>query len=158
MQPNGRDRRLQFMRNCIDKAVMLLVAPHFAHEKNGIYHHSGNDQSKKDDAEEQQHALTPIEDDPADVESNRERNQANAQAEKERNRSTAARDAHTLRADFTFFRSAAAADISKSPRTHLNSKTTKDPKAHEEISPCLVSCVYLSPFVVNAFVSKQKPW
>ena len=49
---------------------------------------------KEDDAEEQQHAFAPVEDDPADIEGNRQRHQANAQAKEEDDGSAAARDAH----------------------------------------------------------------
>ena len=51
-------------------------------------------QREEDNAEEQQHAFAPVEDDPANVERDRQRNQANAQAQEEHDRSAAARDAH----------------------------------------------------------------
>ena len=56
------------MGNGIDKAVVLLAAPQFAHQKNRVDDHARNDQREKDDAEKQQHAFAPVEDDPADVE------------------------------------------------------------------------------------------
>ena len=94
MQPDRRDRRLQFMGDGIDEAVVLLAASQFAHQKNRVDDHPRNDQREEDDAEEQQHALAPVEDDPANIQCNRQRHQANAQAEKEDDGSAAARDAH----------------------------------------------------------------
>ena len=102
MQPDRRHRRLQFMRDGIDEAVVLLTAPQLPHQENRIHHHACDDQREKDNAEKQQHSLAPVQDDPADIEGNRQRHQANAQAEKEHNRSAAARDAHgSTRTDFT---------------------------------------------------------
>ena len=50
--------------------------------------------AKEDNAEEQQHAFPPVEDDPANVERNRQGDQADAQAQEEHDGSAAARDAH----------------------------------------------------------------
>src|SRR2546422_4751728 len=94
MQTDGSHRRLQLMRNRVDKAVMLLVAANLTHEKNCIDDHAGDDQRKKDQAEQQQHAFAPVEDDPANVERNRERHQGDAQTEEENDSSAAACDAH----------------------------------------------------------------
>ena len=94
MQPDRCHRRLQFVSDGVDEAVVLLAAPQLAHQKNRIHHHAGNDQREKDDAEKQQHAFAPVEDDPADVQGDSQRHQANAQAEEEHDGSAAARDAH----------------------------------------------------------------
>ena len=84
------------MGNGIDEAVVLLTAPQLTHQKNRVYHHAGNDQREKDNSKKQQHALAPVENDPADVEGNRQRHQANAQAKKKNDRSAAARYAHSV--------------------------------------------------------------
>ena len=97
MQANGSDRRFQFVGNGVDKAVVLLAAPNLAHQKGGVHDHARDDQRKEDDAEKQQHALAPVENDPSDIEGNRQRHQANAQAEEEDDSSAAARDAHGVR-------------------------------------------------------------
>ena len=47
MQPDRRHRRLQFMGNRVDKAVMLLVAPDLAQQKNRVDHHAGDDERQK---------------------------------------------------------------------------------------------------------------
>ena len=82
------------MRDRIDKAVVLLAAANFADQKAGVHDHARDDQGEKDDAEKQQHAFAPVEDDPTDVQRDRQRHQADAQAEKEDDRPAAARDAH----------------------------------------------------------------
>src|ERR1700733_12554036 len=81
----------------VDKAIVLTAATPPPNQEAGVHDHAGNDQCKKDDAEEQQHSLAPVEDDPADIESDRQRDQADAQAEKEDDGSAAARDAHGVR-------------------------------------------------------------
>src|ERR1035438_5013150 len=82
------------MGNRIDKTVMLLAAAKLPHQKNRIDHHACDDKGKKDDAEKQQHALAPVENDPADIQGNGQRYQTNPQAEKENDGSATARDAH----------------------------------------------------------------
>ena len=96
MQPDGCHRRFQFVSHRIDKAVVLLAAPHFANQKDGVDHHPGNKQREKDDAEYQQHTFAPVEDDPADVERDRQCHQADAQDDEEDDSSAPARDAHGL--------------------------------------------------------------
>src|SRR5580692_1002803 len=74
---------------------MLLAAAQLADEKNGIDHHPRNNQGKKDNPKKQQHTFAPVEDDPANIERNRQRHQADAQEEKKNDGSTAARNAHS---------------------------------------------------------------
>src|SRR6266446_6537532 len=85
---------LQFVGDRIDEAVMLLVAPDLPHQEDGVHDHAGDDEREKDQAEEQQNTFAPVENDPSDIEGNRQRHQANAQAEKEDDGSASARDAH----------------------------------------------------------------
>ena len=82
------------MSHSINKAVVLLTAPQFPHQKNRVHHHARNDQREKYDAEKQQHPFPPVEDDPTNVQGDRHRHQANAQQQKEYDCSAAARDAH----------------------------------------------------------------
>src|SRR5581483_294361 len=74
----------------------LLIPAHFANQKDGVEHHPGDNQSKEYDSEEQQDHFAPVQDDPADVEGNRQCNQAYSQAEEEHDCSAAARDSHRL--------------------------------------------------------------
>src|SRR6267378_4647301 len=94
VEPDGRDRRLQFMSDRIDKAVMLLVAANFTDQKNRIEDEAGDDGAKKNDAEKNFDALAPVEDDPAAADRERHRRQANAQREEEINRFLPADNAH----------------------------------------------------------------
>ena len=57
VEPDGRDRRLQFMGNRVDETVMLLVATNFADEKNRIENEPGDDGAKKNDAKKNLDAL-----------------------------------------------------------------------------------------------------
>ena len=59
-----------------------------------FYDHARDNQREENNAEEQQHSFAPVEDDPADVERDRQRDQADAQAEKEYDGSAATGDAH----------------------------------------------------------------
>src|SRR5579872_486218 len=76
---------------------MPLAATEFADEKAGVNDHPGDENREEDDAEEKQDAETPVEDDPANVERDREGNQADAKAEEKDDRPAAARDAHSFR-------------------------------------------------------------
>src|SRR5277367_777622 len=100
MQPDRSDWRFQFVSDCVDEAVVLLAAAQLAHQEDSVDDHAGDNQGKKDDPEEQQHALTPVEDDPANIERDRQRHQADAQAKEENDGSAAARDAHGSSARF----------------------------------------------------------
>ncbi len=97
MQTDGSDRRLQFVGNSIDKAVVLLAAAKLTDQKAGVDDHPCDNQGKEDDAEEQQYSLAPVEDDPSDIEGNRQRHQGYAQDKEEYDGSAAARDAHGVR-------------------------------------------------------------
>ena len=68
VQPDGGDGRLQLVRDGVDERVVLLVAADFAHQEGGVQDHAGNDHGEQQDAEKQQDAVAPIEQDPADVE------------------------------------------------------------------------------------------
>src|SRR5258708_33878524 len=70
-EPDGRDRRLQFMGDRVDETVMLLVAANFTDPKNRIEGKAGDDGAKKNDAEKNIDTLTPLKNDPAPAEIDR---------------------------------------------------------------------------------------
>src|SRR6266481_4722209 len=78
VEPDGRDRRLQFMGDRVDEAVMLLVAANFTDEENRIEDEAGDDGAKKNDAKKNFDALAPVEDDPSAANRKRHRRQAHA--------------------------------------------------------------------------------
>jgi hypothetical protein len=82
------------MRNRIDKAVMLLVAPNFADQKDRIEDKAGRDGAKENDAQKNSDALAPVEDNPAAANRNRQTRQANSEREKKINRLLPANDPH----------------------------------------------------------------
>ena len=94
VQANGGDGRFQFVGDCVDEAVVLLVAADFAHEEACIQDQPKNDGGEEKYAEEKQDVFAPVENDPADIQRQSERDQANAQDDEKRNLLAAARDSH----------------------------------------------------------------
>src|SRR5579859_6246998 len=71
VKANGRDRSFQFMSNCINEAVMLLIAANFADQKAGIENQASGYRPEEDDPEKNFNVMLPVQDDPA--ETNRDR-------------------------------------------------------------------------------------
>lgn len=94
VQANRGDRSLQFVSDGVDEAIVLLVAADFANQKERVQDHAGNDRGEENDAEEQEHRFAPIQDDPTDVQRDRQRNQAHAQRDEECNGLPATGDFH----------------------------------------------------------------
>src|SRR5208282_3964463 len=94
VEPDGRDRRLQFVSNRVDEAVVLLVAANFADQKNRIEDKPGYYGPEKNDAEKNFDACAPVEDDPSAADGKGYGRQADAQREEEVNRLLPANDAH----------------------------------------------------------------
>ena len=84
------------MGDGVKEAVLLLVTANFSHQKNCIRHQSRDQQSKQDDAKNKRHHLAPMENNPADVQRDRCRNQARSQHDEKRHRFRAAGYAHAL--------------------------------------------------------------
>src|ERR1700683_3161044 len=94
MQADGGNRRFEFVGNGVDKTILLFVALDLSQQKTRVDNESGDDEREKHDAKKQQHAFAPVENDPAYVECDGKRDQADAQAKKEDDSSAAAGDAH----------------------------------------------------------------
>src|ERR1700692_4775570 len=94
VEPDGRDRRLQFMGNRVDETIMLLIAANFTDEKNRIEDEAGDYGAKKNDAEKDFDALAPVEDDPTAADRKGHGREANAKREEKINCFLAADDAH----------------------------------------------------------------
>ena len=71
------------MSNSIDKAVVLFVAANFTNQKTGVKYQTGSDGTKKDDAEKNFDVMLPVQDDPAETDSDRDRGQDHAERKKE---------------------------------------------------------------------------
>jgi hypothetical protein len=82
------------MRNCVDETVVLFVSADFSYEKDRVQHDTNDDRHEKDDAEDQQRNLAPIENNPSDVERNRECDQTCAKRNKECDRPLTASETH----------------------------------------------------------------
>ena len=83
IKPDRSDGRFQFVSDRIDEAVMLLVAANFTDQETGVHDEPGNQQGEKNHAQKEQDAFAPVEDDPADVQSDRQQYQTHAQNDKE---------------------------------------------------------------------------
>src|SRR5580700_886120 len=94
VEANGGDWSLQFVRDGVDEAAVLFVAADFAHQEDGVEDHAGNDGEEKYDAEEEQDAFAPVEDDPADVQGDGEGHQRAAQHDEKCDGLSAASDLH----------------------------------------------------------------
>ena len=88
------DRRFQFVRDGVDETVVLFVAADFADEEAGVDDHAADDRGKKNHAEEKQDGFAAVEDDPADVERDGERDEAHAQRDEKCDGLPAASDGH----------------------------------------------------------------
>jgi hypothetical protein len=63
---------------------LSLVPPDFAHQKNCVYHHPGDDYAKKNDSQNQRHYLAPVKHNPTDVQRHRKANQKHTQRDEKR--------------------------------------------------------------------------
>src|SRR6266403_2550924 len=94
VEPDGRDRRLQFVGDRVDETVMLLISANFTDKKNRIENEAGDYGAKENDAEKNFDTLAPVENDPSAADRERHRRQANAQREEEIDRFLPSDDPH----------------------------------------------------------------
>ena len=84
IQAQGGDGSFQFVRDRVEKTVLLLVLVNFANQENGVNHKSGNDQPEENDAQDERDNFPPVENDPGDVQRERQANEAGAQRHEKR--------------------------------------------------------------------------
>src|ERR1041385_7311896 len=68
VQPDGCDRRFQFVGDGVNEGVLLLVAADFADQEKRIQHHAHNQQHQQEHAQDQQNPGAPGGKEPAYVE------------------------------------------------------------------------------------------
>jgi hypothetical protein len=78
------------VRDGIEEGIVLLVPADLTHQKDGVQHHAGDDQQEEDDAEDREDAHPPVEDNPADVERDGNRDKTDAEDGEEDHLSPAA--------------------------------------------------------------------
>src|ERR1035438_4020937 len=83
IKTEGSQWRLQLMRDRVDKAVVLLIAPNLAHQEASIQNQSRGDGAEEDHAQKYLDAFPPVENDPSRTNRHRDRRQAHAQGEKD---------------------------------------------------------------------------
>src|SRR5262249_39669486 len=86
VEPDRCDWSLQLVRNCIDKTVVLFVSAYFPDEEDCVQHDADDDRHEEDDAEDQLRNLTPVENNPPDVERDCECDQTCTKRNEEGNR------------------------------------------------------------------------
>src|SRR5262249_11435179 len=96
IKPDRGNRRLELVSDGVKKAVLLLVAPHFAYQKDGVQNHAHDNDGEEDNSQHEWDDFAPVKDDPADVEYGRDPGDENAERNEERDRGGAAGDAHEL--------------------------------------------------------------
>src|SRR5688572_16432460 len=84
IQPDGCDGSLEFVSDGVNERVVLLVAAYFADQERRVEHQSEDDQVKKDDSQNEQRDLAPVENNPTHTQRHRERNKTRAQRDEER--------------------------------------------------------------------------
>ena len=96
LQPDRerREGRLQFMRDSMQKAVLLLVSANLPYQEDGIQYQAGDHDSEEYDADDQDAQLAPMEDDPTNVQRDRRCDDTRTQRDKKADRFAAAADAH----------------------------------------------------------------
>jgi len=67
VKPQRRDRRFQFVRDRIQKTVVLFVATDFAHKENRVNDHAGRDESEENYSENERYHFAPVDHNPTDV-------------------------------------------------------------------------------------------
>src|SRR5919197_554410 len=67
IESNRSDGSLQFVRNGIDEAIVLLVATNLAYQEDGVQDEPGSNSAEEDDAQEDLQTLPPVQDDPAET-------------------------------------------------------------------------------------------
>jgi hypothetical protein len=82
------------VRDGVDEGVVLLVAADLADEEGRVQHQPRDDEAEEDDAEDEERHLAPVQQDPPDVQGEREDDEADAERQKEDDRLAAAADAH----------------------------------------------------------------
>ncbi len=82
------------MSDGIQKTVMALVALYLTHQKYGVQNQTCDQQQEQRNANDQQDYAAPVDDDPADVEGDRHRDQAGAKRDGKNDRIAATGDTH----------------------------------------------------------------
>src|SRR5271169_3449391 len=84
------------MGDGVQEAVLLLVSPDLADEKDGVYDQPCDQYAEENDAQHERNNLPPMKDDPTDVEYDRQGNETSPEGDEECDGLGAARDAHDV--------------------------------------------------------------
>src|SRR5205085_1359065 len=83
IETNRGDRCLEFVCDGVYESVVLLIATYLADQKGCVEHNAKDQDHKKHHPEDEQHDFTEVENDPTNVQRNRQRDQTRAQRDKE---------------------------------------------------------------------------
>lgn len=82
------------MGDGIEEAVLLFVSPNFADQKDRVHDQTRDQQSEENNSEDERDNLPPVENNPANVQGDRQGHKADPEHDKEDDGFGAARDAH----------------------------------------------------------------
>src|SRR5688500_9103 len=83
VKTNRGDRSFQFMCDCVDESIVLLVATDLSDQESRVEHESKDQNEKKDDPKNKQGHFAPVENYPTDVQRDRKRDKTRTQRDKE---------------------------------------------------------------------------
>jgi hypothetical protein len=92
VEADGGDRSLELVGHGVDEGIVLLVAPDLTHQEDRIQHHPRNNDQKKHETQDGENAALPVDHEPADVQRDGDRNQADTEDGEEDDGSAAAAD------------------------------------------------------------------
>jgi hypothetical protein len=94
IKPDGCNRSFKFMRNGVDKRVMLVVSPDLPYEKSRVKDKAGDYSQEKSYAEDEQSYFSNIQDNPSDVQCDCKCNETRPEYNEESNRFATATYTH----------------------------------------------------------------
>src|SRR6266403_1130064 len=84
VQADRSDGGLEFVRDRVQKAILLFVLVDFTNQKDRIHNEASDDQFKKNGAQDEGNNLSPVEYNPRDIQRHRQSNQEGAQRHEKR--------------------------------------------------------------------------
>ena len=94
VEADGGNRRLQLVGDGVDEGVVLFVAADFADEEDGVEDEARDDDAEEADPQHQERHLAPVEQNPTDVQSHGQPDQARPQRDEERDGFAVASQSH----------------------------------------------------------------
>src|SRR5450755_4578508 len=78
VETDGGDGGFQLVRDGVDEGIVLRVAANLAYQKNRVEHHAADDGGHEQRAQHEQNAVPPVQQNPADVQQDNDKDKAHA--------------------------------------------------------------------------------